>query len=315
MDECAEIVVVDDDPDARMILRALLEPLGHTVRECGSGAEAMAALKAHRPNLVLLDVLMPDMDGYQVARAIKDLPGPFVPVILLTALDDQASRAHGIDAGADEVLSKPIKPFELHLRVAAMLRIQHLSSALHEANQRLRLLARTDELTHVYNLRGLKMALHREFDRASRYGAPLSVMAFDIDRFKSVNDTHGHPVGDRVLYGVAQALKSQLRQVDIVGRTGGEEFVVVAPETPLAEAAQVADRLRAAVGQVRVVASGGAILSVTISCGVATLDENDTLTPDRLLERADAALYRAKDLGRDRCEIAEPIRLYETLNS
>ena len=307
MEEAAEILVVDDDEEMRLFLRAILESRGKMVRTCKSGAEAIEEVRERRPNLVLLDVLMPKMDGFEVVRAIKQEPGPFVPVILLTALDDQASRARGIEAGADEVLAKPIAPFELELRVAAMLRIQHLSFALHEANQRLRFLAKTDELTKVYNLRGLKAALAREFDRATRYGAHLSLMAFDIDRFKNVNDSFGHAIGDRVLSGVASSLKAQLRQVDIIGRTGGEEFVVVMPETPLQEAIGVADRLRLAVASLRVRTAKGEPISVTLSGGVATLDQgtaNRSESVDALMERADSALYRAKELGRNRCEVA-----------
>ena len=199
-----------------------------------------------RPALVLLDVMMPAMDGFAAVHAIKREPGPFVPVILLTALDDPASRAKGIDAGADEVLAKPVHPFELRLRCRAMLRIHHLTEELHAANRRLRALARTDELTDVRNRRGLRSALTREFRRAERYGGALTVMVFDVDRFKQVNDACGHAVGDSVLTAVAQALKRGVREVDVVGRVGGEEFVVLAPETPSRDALLVAERLRRA---------------------------------------------------------------------
>src|SRR6266542_3175694 len=216
VDEPAEILVVDDDPDVRTFVRAVLESDGHQVIEAQSGSEAIARLRTRRPALVLLDVMMPAMDGFAAVHAIKHEPGPFVPVILLTALDDPASRAKGINAGADEVLPKPVHPFELRLRCRAMLRIHHLTEQLHAANKRLRALARTDELTNVRNRRGLRMALEREFRRAERYGGALTVMVFDVDRFKSVNDLHGHAVGDRVLYAVAQSLKRGIREVDVV---------------------------------------------------------------------------------------------------
>jgi diguanylate cyclase (GGDEF)-like protein len=277
---------------------------GHSVRTAASGREAILEVRRHRPNLVLLDVMMPNMDGFEAARAIKQEPGPFLPVILLTALHDRASRERGIETGADEMLLKPVQPFELQLRVRAMLRIQHLSFALHEANERLRELARTDELTGVNNRRGLQGALAREMDRARRYSTALSIMMVDIDRFKSVNDSLGHTVGDRVLCGVADALQEQLRQVDIIGRVGGEEFVVVMPETPLNEAMRVAERLRAAVAAMQVRTGRGNHVSVTISAGVAMLDQNHFETPDHLLERADRALYHAKESGRNRCEAA-----------
>jgi diguanylate cyclase (GGDEF)-like protein len=304
-DDAAEILVVDDDPDVRCFVRAVLESDGHQVIEAASGQEAIQRLRIRRPSLVLLDVMMPAMDGFAAVHAIKREPGPFVPVILLTALDDPASKAKGIAAGADEVLPKPVHPFELRLRCRAMLRIQHLTEELHGANKRLRALARTDELTHVRNRRGLRSALTREFRRAERYGGALTVLAFDVDRFKSVNDAHGHAVGDHVLYAVAQALKRGVREVDIVGRVGGEEFVVLAPETPARDARAVGDRLRHAVAERVVTTPGGAIVRVTVSCGVATLSDVHARTPDELLGHADTALYRAKALGRDRCEIAE----------
>jgi diguanylate cyclase (GGDEF)-like protein len=295
----APILIVDDDADVRALLRAVLEGDGHAVLEASTGAEALVHLKRRQPRLVLLDVRMPTMDGFAVAEAIKSLPGPFVPVILLTGLDDPAARAHGIAVGADEVLQKPVHPFELRLRVRAMLRIQQLAAELHDANRRLRAQAHTDELTGVRNRRGLRAALAREFRRAARYGGALSAIALDVDRFKAVNDAFGHAVGDRVLVGVAQALSTALREVDVVGRTGGEEFVVAAPETPLGDAIAVAERLRAAVARVRVPV-GSHDVQVTVSAGVATLSALDVASVDGLLDAADRALYRAKALGRDR---------------
>jgi len=304
-DTAAEILVVDDDPDVRTFVRAVLESDGHRVVEAGSGQDAIQRLRIRRPALVLLDVMMPAMDGFAAVHAIKREPGPFVPVILLTALDDPASRAKGINAGADEVLAKPVHPFELRLRCRAMLRIHQLTEELHAANRRLRALARTDELTNVRNRRGLRSALTREFRRAERYGGALTVMAFDVDRFKQVNDDFGHAVGDSVLAAVAQALKRGVREVDVVGRVGGEEFVVVAPETPGREALAVAERLRRAVGERVVTTPHGNEVRVTVSCGVATLSDVHARSPDELLGYADAALYRAKALGRDRTEVAE----------
>jgi diguanylate cyclase (GGDEF)-like protein len=307
-EDLAEILIVDDDPDVRTFVRAVLECDGHRVIDAGSGQEAIQRLRIRRPSLVLLDVMMPAMDGFAVVHAIKREPGPFVPVILLTGLDDPASRAKGINAGADEVLPKPVHPFELRLRCRAMLRIQHLTEALHAANRRLRELARTDELTDVRNRRGLRSALTREFRRAERYGGALSLMAFDVDRFKTVNDRFGHAVGDNALHAVAQALKRGVRGVDIVGRVGGEEFVVLAPETPARDAFAVAERLRKAVAERIVTTPTGEPVRVTVSCGVATLSAVQARTPEELLSHADAALYRAKALGRDRTEVAERLR-------
>jgi diguanylate cyclase (GGDEF)-like protein len=301
----AEILIVDDDPDVRTFVRAVLESDGHRVIEAASGQDAIQRLRIRRPSLVLLDVMMPAMDGFAAVHAIKREPGSFVPVILLTALDDPASRAKGINAGADEVLAKPVHPFELRLRCRAMLRIHLLTEELHAANKRLRALARTDELTDVRNRRGLRSALTREFRRAERYGGALTVLAFDVDRFKQVNDAWGHAVGDTVLHAVAQALKHSVREVDVVGRVGGEEFVVLAPETPARDAVAVAERLRHAIAGRVVTTQEGTEVSVTASCGVATLSDVHARSPEELLSYADAALYRAKAHGRDRTEVAE----------
>jgi two-component system cell cycle response regulator len=306
-DASAEILIVDDDADVRAFVRAVLESDGHKVVEAQSGSEAIQRLRIRRPAMVLLDVMMPAMDGFAAVHAIKREPGPFVPVILLTALDDPASRAKGIAAGADEILAKPVHPFELRLRCRAMLRIGHLTDELHAANRRLRLLARTDELTHVRNRRGLRAALVREFRRAERYGGALTVLAFDVDRFKAVNDAHGHAVGDQVLFAVAQAFKRGIREVDVIGRVGGEEFVVVAPETPARDAIALADRLRRSVSESAVLTTAGEPVLVTVSGGVATQSLVGARNAEELLSLADAALYRAKALGRDRCELAEPV--------
>jgi diguanylate cyclase (GGDEF)-like protein len=303
----AEILVVDDDPDVRTFVRAVLESDGHRVVEAASGQDAIQRLRIRRPALVLLDVMMPAMDGFAAVHAIKREPGPFVPVILLTALDDPASRAKGINAGADEILAKPVHPFELRLRCRAMLRIHQLTEELHAANRRLRALARTDELTEVRNRRGLRSALTREFRRAERYGGALTVLAFDVDRFKNVNDDHGHAVGDQVLHAVATALKHGIREVDIVGRIGGEEFVVLAPETPARDGVAVAERLRRAVEEKLVTTPHGHEVRVTVSCGVATLSDVHARSPEELLGFADAALYAAKANGRNRTEVAEPV--------
>jgi two-component system chemotaxis response regulator CheY len=299
------VLVVDDDADIRLFLRAVLEGDGLEVVEAATGHEALAQLHRQRPRLVLLDVLLGDMDGFAVIEEIRRQPGPFVPIILITGIDDPAARARAIETGADEVLHKPIHPFELRLRLRAMLRFQHLAGELHQANRRLRLLARTDELTGLRNRRGLRVALLRELRRAERYERDLSLIALDVDRFKQVNDRYGHAVGDRVLQGVARALQIGVRQVDVVARTGGEEFVVVAPETPLADALQVAERLRALVAAFELPV-GDQLVRVTLSAGVASCRTSGLSELEPLLQVADAALYRAKAEGRNRVEAAVP---------
>lgn len=297
------IVVIDDDRISRELMASTVEALGYRAVTTASGLEGLRIIHEIRPSLVLLDVVMPGFDGYKIAAAIKAQPR-FVPVILLTALNDHESKRRGQAAGADDFLSKPVARLDLEVRIAAMLRIKSLTDALDDANRRLAELATTDVLTQIPNRRFVEDALRSECERARRYRRSLAVYLLDIDFFKRINDTHGHGVGDVVLKQVAQTVARTLRQTDRVGRWGGEEFCVVAPEVDARATATLGERLRRAV-ELHAPTAG---VNPTVSVGGAIYTGEGVCEPAELVARADAALYRAKHAGRNRVELDGAVR-------
>ncbi len=302
VEETALILVIDDVEASRNELARMVETLGYRALTAPSGLEGLKLVREARPSLVLLDVVMPSIDGYKIAAMIKAHPR-FVPVMLLTGLDDLESKRRGQAAGADDFLSKPVEPLELQIRIAAMLRIKSLTDALDAANRRLSELAETDSLTGVANRRGFDALFAREHERAQRYRRPLAVLMVDIDHFKAVNDHHGHATGDAVLRAAALALAETVRQSDHVGRLGGEEFAVLAPEVGPAGGLALAERLRRKIAELDVPTDAGAI-RVTVSVGCVAWDGQGRQEMDELLKQADAALYQAKETGRNRSILA-----------
>lgn len=276
----------------------LVAEAGHEPLSASTWSDAIRLFREGRPDLVLMDVMMPTLDGYKLARILKSDSGVFVPIILLTALDDVESKRRGMAAGADDFLTKPVSPLELEIRVSAMLRIKELTDQLQDANAKLAQLAVTDPLTGLHNRRSVYSHLEREFVRAKRYEHPLAVAMLDIDHFKKVNDTYGHQTGDQVIRLVADALRRTIRQTDLAGRFGGEEFLILAPETGREHALTMAERIRLAVEEASAVSPGGP--PVTVSIGVATTEVPDATSSEELVRLADEALYRAKREGRNR---------------
>jgi two-component system, cell cycle response regulator len=301
------ILVVDDHPDNVEIINARLSSRGFTVETATNGQEALDQVLANPPHLILLDVMMPLMDGYEVARRIKTNEAlPFIPIILVTARDSTADKVEGLDAGADDYLTKPINFPELEARVRSMLRIKRLQDELDQknrelevANKRLRRLSITDGLTELFNHRHMHELLHEEFERTKRSSEPLAVLMLDLDRFKHINDTYGHPTGDVILYETARILRESAREIDMVGRYGGEEFIVILPGTDEEAAALFAERVRSAVGE-HVYRDEANEVRMTVSGGVASYPGEGVGHPDMLIKRADEALYSAKTSGRDR---------------
>jgi diguanylate cyclase (GGDEF)-like protein len=296
--ELHTVLVVDDNRASRDSLVDMVQALGHRAVAAESGIEGLRLVREAQPSLVLLDVVMPDFDGYKVAAAIKSQPR-FVPVILLTALNDLETRRRGQAAGADDFLAKPVQPLELSIRIAAMLRIRALTEALDQANRRLSELAHTDALTGVANRRRFEELYATEFERCQRYQRPLAVLTLDIDHFKKVNDTHGHGVGDQVLKAVSSVVAKSLRQSDHMARTGGEEFVVLAPESTPSGALALGERLRRRVEALQVETDAGP-LQATVSVGVVSWDGVGATDQAGLLKHSDDALYQAKEKGRNR---------------
>jgi len=296
----ARILVVDDHEDNVELLRARLESRGYRVEAASDGQMALDRVFADPPDLVLLDVMMPRVDGMEVARRIKADPTlPFVPVIMQTALDSTEHMVQGLEAGADDYIAKPINFAELEARVKALLRIKALQEELARANAELLRVSQTDGLTGVDNRRHIEERLTEAFGHAARLNESLAVVMTDVDHFKSVNDTYGHQAGDAVLKQVAEVLRDTAREIDRVGRYGGEEFLVLLPGASLEDARRYADRARAAVAGREFAYEGGA-LRRTLSAGVAAWPHPDVRHQEALVKLADDALYAAKTGGRNR---------------
>jgi two-component system, cell cycle response regulator len=303
------ILVVDDHPDNVQVLRARLEARGYIVDEAGDGEQALERVyTSPPPDLILLDVMMPKIDGFEVVRRIKnDDTLPFIPVIMQTALDTTESMVQGLDAGADDYIAKPINFSELDARVKSLLRIQSLQSSLQQrekelsiANAQLLVMSSTDVLTGVANRRSLEERLHDMWEHSQRLHEPLSLVMCDIDHFKRVNDDYGHQVGDAVLQQFAKLLQTEAREIDRVGRYGGEEFVLLLPGTVLDAAVTFAERIRERVEKCTFTYGEGQSLHRTMSCGVAAWPHPFIRDQEALIKAADDALYVAKETGRNR---------------
>jgi len=302
------ILVVDDDQDSVDLLREWLTMTGYDVLTAATGQEALQRIARERPDLILLDLMIPPPDGLQVIRAVKrDRVMSTIPIVVMTVRRDVPSKVESLRSGADDFIVKPFHFDELDAVVRASLKKRYLYASLERANQQLRdaneklqKMAVTDERTNLLNDRYLKRRLVEEFKRAQRYGAPLSVAMLDLDHFKQVNDKYGHDCGDLVLRDFGQLLVQNARTTDIVGRYGGEEFLMVLPNTDGIRAAIVADRVRKAAEE-QVYKYKEFLVRTTVSIGVASYPANAAVTNEEdLLKAADTALYRAKQVSRNR---------------
>jgi two-component system, cell cycle response regulator len=301
------ILVVDDNPDNLEIISTRLRFRGYEVATAERGEEAIAKVVDVEPDLILLDIMMPDMDGYEVARRIRgDESLAYIPIIVVTARDSTEDKVTGLDAGADDYLTKPINFPELEARVRSMLRIKRLQDQLEEKNRELEQLSISDGLTGLYNHRHLHELLAEEYERSRRTEEPMSVVMLDLDRFKEVNDTHGHQAGDRVLEELSDILRESAREIDRLGRYGGEEFMAILPDSDPAAGVTFAERVREMVENQRFEIRAEEPLKMTISAGVATYPHDRADSPRRLVHYADVALYSAKKAGRNRVVRYEP---------
>ena len=292
-----KVLVVDDSPEALAIAQARLAKEELEIQCAAGGQAGLDAARSFRPDLVLLDVDMPDLSGFDVCRAMKADPELcMIPVIFLSGFDSSQDRVEGLDIGAVDYVAKPFDAFELRARVRAALRTKRLQDLLVER-------AHVDPLTELPNRRALDDCLLREWARAQRQGKGLSVVMADLDRFKLINDTHGHPAGDQVLRMAARIIAAQCRQSALPARYGGEEFAIVVPEEPADAAALLAERCRDEIARARIAIDGQAV-GVTASFGVA--DSRWAASPESLVELADANLYLAKQAGRNTVVSAEP---------
>src|SRR3954463_6464475 len=303
----ARILIVDDHEDNVELLRARLESWGYQTQRAKDGAEALSTIEPTVPDPVLLDIMMPKIDGIEVARRVKNNPDlPFIPIIMQTALDSTENKVEGLEAGADDYITKPIDFPELKARVNSMLRIKRLQEEveerereLMEANERLRHMSQTDALTGLENRRHIETRLEEMFEHARRLAEPFSCVMVDLDKFKSVNDEYGHQAGDAVLKQLAKILKNEVREIDHAGRYGGEEFILLLTGTVLDAAVTFAERCRKAIEDHTFTFDGGT-LKRTASFGVAGWPHPKVKNCDSLVKAADEALYVAKETGRNR---------------
>jgi len=301
------LVVEDSRVQAERVGRVLTRE-GYDVSFAPDGANAVRQVMVSAPDVLLLDLVLPDQNGIEVLRKLKRLPGAFFPVIIFSSQDDLKARVNGLRNGAEDYVSKEADDTELLARVGAMLRIKELQDRLHDMNDKLERLSVTDGLTELFNHRHFQTRLREEFGRAQRYGDPLSLLMIDLDRFKAVNDQWLHTFGDKVLREVAVLIRNSVRDHDVSARYGGEEFAVILPKTHLANALHVARRISRAIAEHRFVVDGvrdaatdlPQEIGITCSCGVASFPGPEVTSPELLVKRADEALFRAKDAGRNR---------------
>jgi two-component system cell cycle response regulator len=303
------ILIAEDDAVSRTILRRAVEKIGHECLAAADGEEAWG-LYEENPDLdvIISDWMMPGVDGLELCRRVRgDGRGGYTYFIFLTALGDREYLLQGLEAGADDYLSKPLDRDELEMRLASALRVTELYRRLAFQNEELEKLnrmlfeqSRQDVLTSLGNRLRLTEDLQSLQSRAERYGHTYAVVVCDVDFFKAYNDTYGHLAGDEVLKRVADMISENIRGGDLAYRYGGEEFLITLPEQSLESAVSTADRLLRAVENLLIPHEKNPPGVVTISLGVAALLAGKPMSADDLLKEADEALYRAKESGRNR---------------
>jgi diguanylate cyclase (GGDEF)-like protein len=305
-----KILVVDDSPTIRAALKALLERMGHTVVEANDGEQALQMYRQDRPGLVLIDVVMPIMDGYESARHMRETKADeWVPIIFLSSKEADQDLDRAIEAGGDDYLVKPVSFVVLNAKIRALQRLEsmrtkqlEMSRDLASANRELEKLSRQDGLTGIANRRYFDSYLVTEVRRGARERQPLSLILSDVDHFKAFNDCYGHQAGDDCLRRVAAALSSAGRRpADLAARYGGEEFAMVLPGTVLEGAVDVAQAVSRVIETLGIPHARSAVnAKVTLSQGIVSLTPEKETSSEDLIKRADQALYLAKQQGRNR---------------
>jgi two-component system cell cycle response regulator len=298
------ILIAEDDPVSRRMLGKVLNKSGYEVVAVENGKIALDKYKEKFFPIVLTDWMMPEMDGFELCKSIRDHAiERYVFIVLLTAKDSKEDIILGFEAGADDYLTKPINYAELIARIKTGTRILELEQSLRIANEEIKKLSITDALTTVYNHRYIMENLPREIKRSVRYSRNLSLVMVDIDHFKKINDTYGHQTGDYVLKKISSYLKDSIRyELDWVARYGGEEFLIVLPETDISGSTCVAERFRETIEKMEIKFKGKHV-SITASFGVSSFEPSDNsqmVTAEMMIKDADKFLYEAKNGGRNK---------------
>lgn len=313
----AQVLLVEDDPLQAEATKNILQNAGYDVSLANDGITAIKFVKSTKPDIILLDVILPGLDGYEVCRWLKlEESTKGIPVIMLTVKKELSDKISGLHIGADDYLPKPYNELELNARIYASLRTKALQDELRMKNKQLEdllykveYMAITDVLTGLYNRRRFHDVLGKEFERSKRYSTPLSLIFMDIDYFKSVNDIYGHLIGDKVLGDMASIILKSIREIDTAARYGGEEFTVILPSTTKEAALHVAERMRISIE--KHVFPDMRERTITVSIGISGMPDKEIDTEDNLIRCADLALYRAKQTGRNRTEIGDGKKLSE----
>jgi len=315
----ARLLLVEDSAAQGSQTKSQLEHLGYEVRWVKSGIEALKWARQEPPDLIILDVVMEDIDGFAVCRWLKLHNGTRdIPIIMLTVKSEVEDRVHGLQVGADDYLPKPFSDRELEARIFAALRSKTTQAELIERNRQLESmlhhvesLAITDPLTGLFNRRRFGDVLRREVAVTRRYKNSLALLMIDLDHFKLVNDRFGHDAGDEVLRAISAALNTGLREVDLAARYGGEEFAIIMPHTSKGNAVVVAQRVAQHIGAL-VHEFQGEKVSLTASMGIADVADLADANAENLVKAADIALYEAKRMGRNRIVLFDESMLNDT---
>jgi two-component system cell cycle response regulator len=302
-----KVLVADDEAVSRRLIETSVRRWGFEAVVAKDGLEASRILHSpDAPKLAILDWMMPGLDGIELCRELrKDEGDSYTYILLLTGKHNKSDVIRGLEAGADDYIIKPFDPQELRVRLHTGKRILCLLDQIKAARETLRELAARDPLTGLWNHSAIIDLLISEIDRAERQGAYVGVVLVDLDHFKSINDTHGHLVGDQVLREVAQVMSSAIRPYDAVGRLGGEEFLLVLPGCDRINAVGHAERLRLALLRIAVHTPSVSV-HVTASFGVAVVGPESRIDARTAIQYADSAMYAAKHSGRNRVEISTP---------
>jgi diguanylate cyclase (GGDEF)-like protein len=294
----SNILVVDDNADKLQLIEAALSLAGYHVTTAADGVEALAAIESYQPDLVITDVMMPRMNGYELAQRIRANPlTKFIPVIMQTAGGrrvEDLRRAN--EVGALGYITDPTDLDLLMARTRTLLEFKAYLDVCEEA-------AFTDHLTGLANRRRFERQLEREVGRVERFGHPFTLLMLDIDSFKKLNDSFGHDAGDDAIRRLSRVLREGTRGIDLAARIGGEEFAVLLVETNKVGGFEVAERLRASIKSLELPRAGG----ITASFGVAECP-SDAQTAPEILKAADVALYEAKRNGRDQVVALQSLR-------
>lgn len=310
-----KVLVVEDSKVAIKAISSYLEDMDVHPLVAETGKEAIELYRDERPDIILLDIILPDTDGFEVAKEVRKLQGQddWTAIIFLSVMSKDEDLARGIEAGGDDYLMKPVGRVVVQAKVRAMYRLVQMQRALvklagqlNDANQELQRLSMTDGLTGIANRRLFDESLVREWRRCLRIGKPMSIVLLDVDFFKKYNDRYGHQVGDDCLKAVAKEVaRATPRPGDLAARYGGEEFVLILAETDQDGARWVAERIRQQLSALNIPHDDSNHKHVTVSCGVASVVPSEELSVEKLVKSADIALYIAKEHGRNRVEYLE----------